>query len=183
MAPQAQRDAILGALAVRIGLPSKGPWSLQLEWEDNQNLLRESGKKSQWMRNLVIAREASGGRKSAFLIVYADHEGLSFPHVLNSEAWKEFLKRVRTNVIGVHTVSYQSVLRTILDVVRDEKEPNLNASDFTRAMASKASAKLDRSGDTEACLTGKQLSWANLNAWISDKIAEVGNGRESLELD
>jgi hypothetical protein len=35
------RDAILGSLAARLGLPAGGPWKVDLEWRDPDNLLRE----------------------------------------------------------------------------------------------------------------------------------------------
>jgi hypothetical protein len=37
----AERDRILGALAERCGLPGEGPWTLDLEWIDPDNLLSE----------------------------------------------------------------------------------------------------------------------------------------------
>jgi hypothetical protein len=37
-----ERDYILGELAQRCGVPSDGPWTLELEWTDPDNLLRES---------------------------------------------------------------------------------------------------------------------------------------------
>lgn len=38
---QSTRDAILGTLAKRLGLPSDGPWTMELEWTDPDNRLRE----------------------------------------------------------------------------------------------------------------------------------------------
>lgn len=36
-----ERDRILGALALQCGVPGDGPWTLNLEWTDPDNLLRE----------------------------------------------------------------------------------------------------------------------------------------------
>jgi len=36
-----ERDRILGALAFQCGVPGEGPWTLELEWTDPANLLRE----------------------------------------------------------------------------------------------------------------------------------------------
>lgn len=40
-APAGSRDAILDALARRAGLPAGGPWRIELEWRDPDNLLAE----------------------------------------------------------------------------------------------------------------------------------------------
>lgn len=40
-APEHSRDKVLGALAAKAGLPSIGPWAVELEWSDPANLLRE----------------------------------------------------------------------------------------------------------------------------------------------
>jgi hypothetical protein len=47
MLPQCHRDAVLNALARRVGVPEGGPWALELEWVDKHNLLNETGKKTQ----------------------------------------------------------------------------------------------------------------------------------------
>src|SRR5260370_2939329 len=36
-----ERDRILGALAQKCGIPSDGPWTLELEWNDPDNFLSE----------------------------------------------------------------------------------------------------------------------------------------------
>lgn len=44
---EAEQNAILGQLSVRLRLPEVGPWQICLEWEDDRNRLRESRKRSQ----------------------------------------------------------------------------------------------------------------------------------------
>jgi hypothetical protein len=41
------RDGVLAALAKKAGLPEDGPWNVDLEWEDEDNRLKESGKCTQ----------------------------------------------------------------------------------------------------------------------------------------
>ncbi len=215
-----ERDAILGAVASDIGLPSDGPWNVQLEWEDAKNHLRESGKLTQvdslatsphaaicfeckfgerdggscsqtsplgkgankgkiqcngryelqsnparpkvsarcalsgknirywevipkvfafdagadlapcpfsgpwyqWMRNLVLAHELgpAQGLPSRFVVVYADHPSLPFPSMLASTAWSDFLRLVRKDTVGLHTMSYQSILKRITETLSDQ---------------------------------------------------------------
>lgn len=209
-APQEERDAILGAIAQRFALPPAGPWSVELEWEDKENRLCESGKQSQvdalatsplavicfeckftesdggccsqvlpissgkhagkkqcngryelqvnpvkgtersrcaltakrirywevvpevfrldpgqdyapcpfkgpwyqWMRNLVLAHELGlpEGRKSTFVVVYANDKDLPFPAVLSTKQWKRLLGLVRSDKVGLHVMSFQEVL-------------------------------------------------------------------------
>lgn len=45
--PQNDRDVVCDALAVRLGLPTGGPWTLELEWNDPANLLQETGQPTQ----------------------------------------------------------------------------------------------------------------------------------------
>ncbi len=243
-ASQEERDVILGGVAQRIGLPPAGPWSIELEWEDPQNRLHESGKKTQvdtlatspgavicfeckftepdggccsqvlpissgknkgekqcngryevqvnpakgpersrcsltakgirywevipkvfdldplkdcspcpfsgtwyqWMRNLVLANELGRKeqRKSAFVVVYADHKALPFPAVLKTQRWQQLLNLVRRDAVGLHVISYQEVL----SLARER-----------------------------ACRTNQV--WRDLEAWIQGKITEVGLLKES----
>lgn len=42
-----ERDAVLDGIAQRFGLPAGGPWTIELEWTDPANRLRETGAQSQ----------------------------------------------------------------------------------------------------------------------------------------
>ena len=54
----ADRDSILENLAARIGLPTAGPWSVQLEWSDTQNRLRESGQQKSQIDAVAVGKRS-----------------------------------------------------------------------------------------------------------------------------
>jgi hypothetical protein len=44
VAARGERDAVLAAVAREVGVPSEGPWDVELEWTDDNNTMRERRK-------------------------------------------------------------------------------------------------------------------------------------------
>ncbi len=83
-----------------------------------------AGPAYQWMRNLVVAYKVGRqkNKKSAVVIVYADHANLSMAQKVKSEVWTEFTKTVREDYVSLHVRSYQEILTLVEKGTHQESE-------------------------------------------------------------
>lgn len=209
-AAQAERDRILAAIARKVGVPGDGPWAIDLEWCDPDNVMKEkrktqvdaiarsphaqvlfeckftepdggpcsqkdplqrgahkgtiqcngnyepqgntangrharcaltgksirywevipdvfryeagvsyipcpfSGPWFQWMRNLTVAFETgrASGRKSAFVVAYADAPGLPMADQIHSAEWQRFCGALAPEALPLKPISVQDIAAT-----------------------------------------------------------------------
>jgi hypothetical protein len=86
------------------------------------------------MRNLVLAQSIGiwESKSVAVVIVYADHPGLPFPNVLQSDRWKAFNSMLRTGS-KLLTVSYQNLLKDAIAAAGSERPTWLALRDWITA--------------------------------------------------
>lgn len=61
---QEMRDCVLAGVAKMAALPEAGPWNIDLEWEDEDNRLKESGKRIRSMPLQPVPVQSSALRRS-----------------------------------------------------------------------------------------------------------------------
>ena len=71
------------------------------------------------MRNLVLASETAkaSGRRSGFVVAYADDPAFSFARNVQSEDWMRFASLLGQDVVAMRTLSHQALVAGAIEAL------------------------------------------------------------------